>query len=268
MGRNISADNYPLQGSRRQLRLTVRQNYQLVSSKCKPWSIIIHSPYELPSSYGEIETCSFNHLHDLEIIVTPEVIRTDESLRDVHPLKRNCYFDGEKTLRFFKIYTRRNCELECFAVFFLRIETMRCVPFFLVRDDNMTVCDHRDEKRYLYHRFRFLEDQDNVRGRCGCLDRCDHVSYNFEVFGRYFGGEFDSYKNIREDVSVTVKLKDDQVIPMRRYLKQTFVEFLAQSGGMLGLFAGISALSVIEVAYFFTLRLFSNVLRFVCFKKK
>jgi Amiloride-sensitive sodium channel len=49
------------------------------------------------------------------------------------------------------------------------------------------------------------------------------------------------------DVTLNFRFKDVNVVAMRRYQPLTFVEFLAQSGGMMGLFAGISALSIIEI---------------------
>lgn len=50
-------------------------------------------------------------------------------------------------------------------------------------------------------------------------------------------------------------------MPMFRHQPFTFIDFLAQAGGLLGLFVGASFLSVVEVFYFFTLRLFVNVCR-------
>lgn len=46
---------------------------------------------------------------------------------------------------------------------------------------------------------------------------------------------------------------------MNRKESFTYTEFFAVCGGLLGLFLGGSVLSIIELIYFFTLRLFFNV---------
>lgn len=35
--------------------------------------------------------------------VTPEIIQTDEKLRTINAMERECYFDDERKLRFFKV---------------------------------------------------------------------------------------------------------------------------------------------------------------------
>lgn len=47
--------------------------------------------------------------------------------------------------------------------------------------------------------------------------------------------------------------------PLRRKLRFTVIDFLSNVGGVLGLFAGISVLSIFEIFYFFVLRIFSNL---------
>lgn len=228
---------------------------------CRVWSLKIHSLFDLPSSYDDIEMCEFQYGYDLEIVVTPEIIVTDPALRSVEPSKRNCYFDGEKKLKFFKVYSRRNCEMECEAEYYLKNEDLECVPFYMVRDNSTRVCDHRHEAFQRFDKFYFDRDEDAVRSVCGCLERCDLIDYSFEIFGLSRNDYNESLDWVRApiDMTVTVRFNEDDVIPMRRYQKWTFVEFLAQSGGLMGLFAGISALSVIEVVYFFTLRLVSSL---------
>jgi hypothetical protein len=59
------------------------------------------------------------------------------------------------------------------------------------------------------------------------------------------------------EVLLRFKFKDNEYIRQRRYQPFTVVEFLAQSGGLLGLFIGASVLSIVEMFYFFSLRTFS-----------
>lgn len=53
-----------------------------------------------------------------------------------------------------------------------------------------------------------------------------------------------------------ITFKEDRVITTRRIEKYTYTDFLATCGGLLGLFLGVSALSIIEFIYYSTLRLY------------
>lgn len=38
---------------------------------------------------------------------------TDDVVKVWNTVKRGCYFENERYLRYFRIYTQRNCEREC-----------------------------------------------------------------------------------------------------------------------------------------------------------
>lgn len=58
-----------------------------------------------------------------------------------------------------------------------------------------------------------------------------------------------------------LKFKYSEFQPLLRYQDFTFVDFLCGVGGLLGLFAGISVLSLFELIYFFGPRLINDVVR-------
>lgn len=74
----------------------------------------------------------------LEVLIKPSVIQSDENLKSLTPSDRSCYFKEERKLQFFKIYTRRNCEMECFSNFSLSI--CNCIPFYHIRDAQKRIC--------------------------------------------------------------------------------------------------------------------------------
>lgn len=51
------------------------------------------------------------------ITVEPKITWTSEKLRHYDPNHRKCFYQHERQLRFFKIYTQHNCEEECLANF-------------------------------------------------------------------------------------------------------------------------------------------------------
>jgi acid-sensing ion channel, other len=265
-GLNLSIEDYPLMTSSRQekgLRMTLSRNEKVYFvNRCTSPSFLVHSPYELPGSYELFELFEFGTGYDFEVLITPEIIKTDEDLKSYDPQKRGCYFQGERMLKYFKVYTKNNCIFECRAEQFFKVPELNCTPYFMVRSDDMEFCDYRREYRVRQQMlFLFLDDYN----LCGCLDACDSIQYRTEVLAHNLVrtnesvGDFLAYYH----TTFHFKFKDVDVIPLRRYRQMTFSDFLAQSGGMMGLFAGISALSIIEMFYFLTLRWMTNLCRWI-----
>lgn len=73
-------------------------------------ALIIHSPYDYPLNF---EQHSLLNGYSYDIIVEPEILKTDQYFKNVKLSDRKCYFEGEKKLNFFKIYSQHNCQAEC-----------------------------------------------------------------------------------------------------------------------------------------------------------
>lgn len=118
----------------------------------------IHSTAELPMVLLPEDIFEFADKRKLEVVITPSVIRSDESLKALQAFDRKCYFEGERKLRFFKIYTKRNCEIECFSNFSL--EECKCVSFDIVRDSDTRVCDTDQKEQYciFFTKEKFRDD--------------------------------------------------------------------------------------------------------------
>jgi Amiloride-sensitive sodium channel len=59
--------------------------------------------------------------------------------------------------------------------------------------------------------------------------------------------------------SVSIYFADDEFFVSKRYLSFGNVTILSKVGGLLGLFLGISILSLIEFFYFFVIRFLNNL---------
>lgn len=57
-------------------------------------------------------------------------------------LRRACYFDGERKLRFFKLYTQTNCFHECKSNY--SAELCKCVHVGMPRDKKTDICSNKD----------------------------------------------------------------------------------------------------------------------------
>jgi amiloride-sensitive sodium channel len=89
--------------------------------------------------------------------------------------RRNCYLENEKTLKFFKVYTKNNCENECLSDFMLN--RCGCVEFFMIRNSSTRICSVIDRNCFKKAEEDFQEQNDF----CECLDPCEFVKYNFEI---------------------------------------------------------------------------------------
>jgi acid-sensing ion channel, other len=262
----VSTNKYPLKSSQQNgqgLTININRNNGINFWEiCGQDSFMVHSPYEYPGNFDAIDMILFDFGYDFEVLIIPEIIRTDADLKSYEPKKRGCFFEGEKKLKYFKVYTRRNCESECLADKLQFIPLINCTPFYMVRSDSMNYCDYRNEYRLTGIIYTI---QNRKRLNCFCLDECDSIKYRLEIQAtkRYkYNNTLGSFRGYTESL-FEFKFKDVNVVPLRRYQSFTFSEFLAQSGGMMGLFAGISALSIIELVYFWSLRWMVNVWRWI-----
>jgi acid-sensing ion channel, other len=269
----VSIDDYPLKSSAKPgngLKMRFVGNEKIDrEARCTTMSFIVHSPHEAAASFEIEEMYQFLYGYDLEVLITPEIIQTDEDLKDIDPNERGCFFQGEKKLKYFKVYSRRNCELECISDYLGSLIAFNCSQFYMARRNEQKVCDHRFEAKIRLEASKFMRPykktplNETFRG-CSCLDECNSIKYKTEVIGHSCSVvKTDFYGNFHFETEIEFKFKDVDVVPLQRYRQMTFSNFLAQSGGMMGLFAGISVLSVIELLYFMTVRWMVDLCRWI-----
>lgn len=105
---------------------------------------------------------------------------------------------------------------------------------------------------------------------CECLPGCTSLVYNAETSQADFMWEnlFMAYKaNMSEFpgiqlTRINIFFKEQQFITSERNELYGQTDFLANCGGILGLFTGFSFLSIVEVIYFLSLKLICNVKRY------
>ncbi|ETN65216.1 hypothetical protein AND_003023 [Anopheles darlingi] len=160
--------------------------------------------------------------HEINIALKPQMIETSKSAAAYDWKKRQCFFDYERHLRFFQHYTQDNCELECLT--------------------NMTLAI------------------------CNCLPACKSTHYDLEItqssldIEKFMKANSVPVDNNDEKYAFTtleIYFKESHFITSKRTELYGFVDLLANCGGLLGLFMGVSFLSLIEICYFLTIRPFS-----------
>jgi acid-sensing ion channel, other len=161
------------------LQITLQDNYDIRESHliCQENKFSVHSPNQFA-----LESLIFSYEHSLDVLIIPKITETDEDLRSTSPNSRKCFFEDERKLKYFKVYSKPACDIECKS--HLVYEYCDCIPFFLPRNDSMTVCDVYNLMCYhnfMTSEFSDKEDFSETNGFCGCLDDCNSIKYDIQL---------------------------------------------------------------------------------------
>lgn len=119
-------------GQKLQIRLS--SNVSELAQHCQGtgyrFKVILHSPYEYPSTFHQSYDIDFRQAVTLSVI--PKLMLASETLKSSYlPAVRRCFFHSERNLKYFQVYTKKNCELECLSNITAKI--CGCVPYWLPR---------------------------------------------------------------------------------------------------------------------------------------
>ncbi|XP_073848275.1 pickpocket protein 28-like [Musca autumnalis] len=238
------------------------------------FKILLHSPDDVPSMAKHFVHVSMDK--DVMIAVKTKMITTSSGIAEYKPHKRQCYLNKDRALRYFKAYSKNNCELECLTNFTLN--SCGCVTFYMPRNPETPVCGsdklscyRKAKDNLLFKQFKQgLKKTKPSIDDCDCLPACTSLDYETEISE----GSFDvantidavsNLKDIREmypDLTMSmvwIYFKDNEFITSRRSELYGVTDLLANFGGVCGLFMGVSLLSIIEMLYHFTLRFWWNL---------
>lgn len=130
-------------------------------------------------------------------------------------------------------------------------------------------------RQYNYGR----EDVDRniqITSKCNCLPGCTSINYDAEIsqggydFHNYIMSRNDNYsKEISKYQFAVLRIffKETQFITSKRSELYGLTDFIANCGGLLGLFIGVSTLSIVEIFYYLTIRLTKHFKK-MSFRKK
>ncbi|ENN81697.1 hypothetical protein YQE_01903, partial [Dendroctonus ponderosae] len=212
----------------------------------------------------------------------PVKITTSQNVARYKLHQRQCYIDKTDTnpLKYFNIYSQLNCNLDCLTTFTLK--TCGCVNFYMPRTNGTKICGSKrapcmyNAEHYITHvkkKDAVDEKTKTPKGsRCNCMPICSDLSYHIETTQAKWdwpetfkllypnNKKFTKYAQSKMSFSkLTLYFKASQFVTSKRHELYGFTDFFANFGGLLGLFTGVSVLSIMEVVYFVTLRLFFNI---------
>jgi acid-sensing ion channel, other len=260
------------------------------------FKVTLHMPIEYPQVAKHFLRVPLKQ--ETMIIVKPKMMTTENDVRSFPLESRKCYFFHERYLRFFRGYTQRNCEIECLANF--TIGKCGCTKFHMPLVPDVPVCGadkincyDSAEAEILQH--QILEKlQQGQSSECNCLPSCTSITYEAEISQadfdanellKAFGMDLSQLATVNLQTQASTRItkecgnnlqmarliiffKDEQFMAIRRSRMYGSNEFLADCGGLLGLFMGVSFMSILEIIYFATVRLYFNLKKMQRHRKK
>ncbi|TMW52550.1 hypothetical protein DOY81_002375 [Sarcophaga bullata] len=241
------------------------------------FKILLNTPGEVAQVSKQYFRIPFGQ--EVLIAIKPKIITTSDGLKHYEPNRRQCYFQHERDLRYFQIYTQNNCELECLSNF--TMNRCGCVKFSMPRSAEIPVCGSRslncmniaeDELSIREFNQSIETSKENYRGptSCNCLPACTSIAYEAEISQADYDHQLTM--KMKQDAESTdndlveskksrlsIFFKEAQFLTSKRSELYGTTDFLANCGGLLGLFMGVSTLSIVEIIYFCTVRLITNL---------
>ncbi|KAE8744816.1 hypothetical protein FOCC_FOCC008540, partial [Frankliniella occidentalis] len=224
----------------------------------------LHNPAENSWSSGHVLAVPLNT--SVMMLAKPNLIQTSEGLRELSPVRRSCLFSSERPLKFFQMYSQDNCLYECYVN--MTVTHCGCATVGTPRILGTPVCismssclmdtyrkeciflgvldageDAALEKVLNQSLLAMQSGTDYGALPCDCLPSCTILKYDGEASVDTFPSQLNVYFNSLQFVS------------NRRSELYGHTDFLANFGGLLGLFTGFSVISLVEVGYYVSLRL-------------
>ncbi|XP_025203158.1 pickpocket protein 28-like [Melanaphis sacchari] len=208
--------------------------------------ILVHSPAEWPARSHPTLLVTTNTISTISI--KPVVLTTNKELIPWDSKIRHCYFQNESKLKFFKVYTKNNCILECRSSSVL--SQCGCVPFYYLRMKNTPVCGPAKMSCWLNASYASSES-------CDCLPGCTEFFFKTSSMNAHLTkpARKDDKNNLTSSsLILSVYYQSINFIGFNRIMISTFGQFMGKLGGIMGLCLGFSFLSLVEIFYFLTLR--------------
>ncbi|KAJ0172807.1 hypothetical protein K1T71_011946 [Dendrolimus kikuchii] len=274
--------------------MTLKEYFDYDDKSCRRYStgfyVYLQDPADMPQATIHSYVVKPNQIVSLALKL--DSVSTSEDLKLYSIQTRQCYFPDEPYLKFFRTYTESNCRLECFANYTKQL--CGCATFYMPRGNATPICDSSemycvniaeillygyitkqtvDLLKELYSYLNKYTDQYlSTQGRefadaCKCLPTCNTVNYDADVmeidydFEYYFNSfcnrleNCDTYNESYKYAKIEWIFKRHSFVGMTRTSIFGVTDFIAQCGGLLGLFLGFSFLTAVEIIYYVTLRL-------------
>ncbi|XP_076269631.1 sodium channel protein Nach-like [Rhynchophorus ferrugineus] len=225
------------------------------------YRVLIHGTYNFPSADTDNIFCA--RRSNALIGITPTTTVASSGLRRIPLDQRNCLFSDERHLTYFHIQNFHNCVVENKLKFIYRI--CGCMPFYAPKiEEKVRLCTPMDASCVANHE-DIMEKRDEAVQNLNCVEDCESTFYKASTYqgtleARYTT-RFNTYNatSIENFTVIRVYFEDLYQELYRREIIFTWYTILAYYGGIMGLFTGFSFISLVEIVYFFTIKLCAPV---------
>nr|XP_036227735.1 pickpocket protein 28-like [Bactrocera oleae] len=224
--------------------------------------MLLHNPLEVPD------------MREIGLLLSPgretkvriKTVKTESEkyLRSMDTKNRVCYFEDEYSLKNYKVYTQRNCEVECLMNMLLTY--CGCVTHYApLSFANQTVCSI-----YELSCVNRVQQQSMVtKNGNGCPEICLPSCYDISYLPDFF---YTPLTHARFQISnqliknMSGPYVENNIAVVNIYFKESWyrsskqseyigiTDFLSSIGGIIGLFFGFSFISVAEFIYYLVLK--------------
>lgn len=104
-----------------------KKDVDILCQNSAGYMLQFHSPSDIPRMDEHSVIIPVDRF--AQIAIEPRLINTPRNVEVYPPEQRECYFNSERKLQHFKIYSERNCKMECLANWTLTL--CGCVSFFM-----------------------------------------------------------------------------------------------------------------------------------------
>lgn len=153
--------------------------HDLCDSLKRNFRLVYHMPNEMGTFWHENYYFRINSEHS--VLMTAKKYTSDSRLRKYSVQKRQCYYEGERKLQFFKAYTKAHCNFECMTNFTLR--QCGCMKFSFPRNESTKVCDLNMTKCHMdaYNNWPKFDEMSNTTSTpCNCFPPCSDIRYSMK----------------------------------------------------------------------------------------
>ncbi|XP_077285575.1 pickpocket protein 28-like [Arctopsyche grandis] len=268
-------DVYPMRGSDAGalsgMTIVLRSENQDIDPLCRGTSrgfkISLHSPSDFPTVSQQYFHVPFGR--ETMIRVKPNMFTTSDDLKKENPQKRNCYYSKERKLKYFRVYTKKNCEMECLSNYTMML--CDCVTMSLPRDASIPVCSAGSIKCAMFARSDLAQRESKVSlnnnipneneleevlnelaSSCDCLPSCTSLEYDYEISQTDYDTRkvYEAYnENVTRDESMAravIFFKDSRFVAHERSKPVEKSALLLSLIAILGILLAFSLIGMVD----------------------
>ncbi|XP_030388345.1 sodium channel protein Nach [Scaptodrosophila lebanonensis] len=259
-GLNFTA-RYAAGGLENGLSLVLRykdDSYDILESYSNGFKMLMQEALTYPSAHSLIKFMPQNT--EVFAAVRPEETFCSSAVKALPIEERNCVFQDEVKLRYFRKYMYINCELNCRVTNMVKF--CGCYTYFFnLNRTNERICSFRDVHCLVENFDKIITRRRQTQCKCPLI--CEHIDYDVQTTSTPLELNIPTvdpfYEGLEKDDAVVHIFMNSQIYRrVRLDLLSNMVTLVSNLGSAFSLFVGMSMLSVVEIIYYFTVVLHKN----------